>query len=641
MNSPAIIRQRRDSASAWTSANPILHSGQLGFELDTRKLKIGNGTDTWNNLPYVGTPLDATYLVKDANGDLTAERVVGNSTSVTANWDTAGAVSFERAAFTGDVTAAANSNTLTIANSAVTFSKLQKSVAAGLSVIGRNTNSIGDFGEIAAANDGEVLRLSGTTLGFGTIATAGIANSAVTLAKIENLAATTVIGNATGAAAVPTAIAAGADHQVLRRSGTTLGFGTIATAGIANSAVTLAKIENLAANTIIGNATGAAAAPTAIAAGTDHQVLRRSGTTLGFGTIATEGITNSAVTYAKIQNVSATSRLLGRTSAGAGVVEEISLGNGLTFSSGNLVFSAGTANQVLFNNSSTVPSGDAKLTFNPAADTLTLGTAIGGIPKLASSNTTFNILPTTVTALTVGDLASIEFGKSITTARNYDFGNSGATHATVRVYGGATITGAIRVGASNSGNIQDSAGTNKISFTSTDTTISGTGGITLTGNTIKSSTNTAITLSGTNVTVGGNLTVTGNNINSNTATAVTLLENDATISGHITSNEGYRLGASAVNAQTGTTYTLALADNGRIVTCNNAAAITVTVPTGLPANFTCTVVALGTGKVTLSQNSTTLNWYGGTGNVTIAGQYGAATLLKYTGEVFHVSGTLQ
>jgi hypothetical protein len=41
------------------------------------------------------------------------------------------------------------------------------------------------------------------------------------------------------------------------------------------------------------------------------------------GTVTTAKIANSAVTYAKLQNVSATDRLLGRSSAGAGVVEEI------------------------------------------------------------------------------------------------------------------------------------------------------------------------------------------------------------------------------------------------------------------------------------------------------------------------------
>ena len=34
--------------------NPTLAEGEPGFELDTGKLKIGNGTTAWNDLAYFG-----------------------------------------------------------------------------------------------------------------------------------------------------------------------------------------------------------------------------------------------------------------------------------------------------------------------------------------------------------------------------------------------------------------------------------------------------------------------------------------------------------------------------------------------------------------------------------------------------------
>ena len=55
--------------------------------------------------------------------------------------------------------------------------------SAALSVIGRSSSTSGNPADIVAGTDGHVLRLSGTTLGFGTVATAGIANGAVTPAK--------------------------------------------------------------------------------------------------------------------------------------------------------------------------------------------------------------------------------------------------------------------------------------------------------------------------------------------------------------------------------------------------------------------------------------------------------------------------
>lgn len=48
---------RRDTASNWASANPTLKQGEPGFEIDTGKLKIGNGTTPWNALPYQGAPI--------------------------------------------------------------------------------------------------------------------------------------------------------------------------------------------------------------------------------------------------------------------------------------------------------------------------------------------------------------------------------------------------------------------------------------------------------------------------------------------------------------------------------------------------------------------------------------------------------
>ena len=47
------IQLRRGDAADWTSANPLLAEGELGIELDTIKIKIGNGIDNWNALAYV------------------------------------------------------------------------------------------------------------------------------------------------------------------------------------------------------------------------------------------------------------------------------------------------------------------------------------------------------------------------------------------------------------------------------------------------------------------------------------------------------------------------------------------------------------------------------------------------------------
>jgi len=46
------IQFRRDTAAAWTAANPVLAAGELGLETDTTYYKIGDGTTAWTSLAY-------------------------------------------------------------------------------------------------------------------------------------------------------------------------------------------------------------------------------------------------------------------------------------------------------------------------------------------------------------------------------------------------------------------------------------------------------------------------------------------------------------------------------------------------------------------------------------------------------------
>ncbi len=47
------IQIRRDTKAKWADLNPILAAGEMGFEIDNNRLKIGNGITAWNSLPYV------------------------------------------------------------------------------------------------------------------------------------------------------------------------------------------------------------------------------------------------------------------------------------------------------------------------------------------------------------------------------------------------------------------------------------------------------------------------------------------------------------------------------------------------------------------------------------------------------------
>lgn len=64
------IQLKRTTASAWTSLNPTLDVGEIGFETDTKKFKIGDGSTVWTSLPYSITANLASGTLNDL-GDVT------------------------------------------------------------------------------------------------------------------------------------------------------------------------------------------------------------------------------------------------------------------------------------------------------------------------------------------------------------------------------------------------------------------------------------------------------------------------------------------------------------------------------------------------------------------------------------------
>jgi len=46
------IQLRRDTELNWFNVNPILAQGELGIELETARIKIGDGVTFWRELEY-------------------------------------------------------------------------------------------------------------------------------------------------------------------------------------------------------------------------------------------------------------------------------------------------------------------------------------------------------------------------------------------------------------------------------------------------------------------------------------------------------------------------------------------------------------------------------------------------------------
>jgi len=412
-----------------------------------------------------GAPTDADYLVRTANGSLSAERVVTDTATIAFDWATAGQ-------------ARANIVTNSVGNT-------QLRQGGALSLIGRSANSAGNVADIAAtAASGAVLRESGSTIGFGTIATAGIADSAVTYAKFQNVSATDrLLGRSTAGAGVVeevtctafgrsliddvdagtarttlglaigtnvqafasqlsdlagttrtkgniiaangtawTTVGVGTDGQFLQADSasgagvrwaaatgggapTTVDYlvrtadaglsaervvtdsatvswdwatGGVVTANIVANGIGNTQLRQGGALSVVGrsaNSTGNLGDIAATAA--SGAVLRESGSTIGFGTIATAGIADGAVTLAKMANINQY-QILARSTALAGAPEALT-------SSANIFTFLGSATNAAARTNLGVAIGtdvqaySARLTdaaaITPAKGTILVGTA--------------------------------------------------------------------------------------------------------------------------------------------------------------------------------------------------------------------------------------------------------------------------
>jgi hypothetical protein len=102
-------------------------------------------------------------------------------------------------------------------------------------------------------------------------------------------------------------------------------------------------------------------------------------------------------------------------------------------------------------------------------------------------------------------------------------------------------------------------------------------------------------------------------------------------------------GIAAINAQTGTTYTLVAGDLNDLVTLNNAGAITLTVPPSVfSANDVINIAQIGAGQVTFAQGSgVTITSTGATASAPkLRAQYSTASVICTASNTFLVVGDI-
>jgi hypothetical protein len=99
----------------------------------------------------------------------------------------------------------------------------------------------------------------------------------------------------------------------------------------------------------------------------------------------------------------------------------------------------------------------------------------------------------------------------------------------------------------------------------------------------------------------------------------------------------------ALNAQTGTTYTTVLADDGKLVTCDNGSPIALTIPPSSSVNYgigtQINIMQLGAGVVTITAGVGVTFQSAGT-KVKTNGQYSVATCVKIATDTWVLVGNL-
>lgn len=127
------IQVRRGTASQWTSTNPVLASGEWGYETDTGKVKIGNGSSAWNSLGYTGA---------------------GTVTSITAGTGLSGGTITSSGTIAIDSTVVTLTGTQTLTNKTATGLVYTQTLLTPSFTTNAYTLVLGDQGDILLASNG-------------------------------------------------------------------------------------------------------------------------------------------------------------------------------------------------------------------------------------------------------------------------------------------------------------------------------------------------------------------------------------------------------------------------------------------------------------------------------------------------------
>ena len=221
-----------------------------------RNITIGSTTRSVNgSTTYSWSLTDiGAAATSHSHGNITSAGAIGSTASLPIITTTSGVLTTGSFGTSANTFCQGNDSRLSNARTPV-----GTSLTSGQIYVGSNLNTAA---AVALSGDATLSNSGVITIGNSKITTAKIVDSNVTLQKIQDIAGLSVLGNGTASTDALDVITGTAQYQVLQvvsNGALSLEWNTIATNSISNNAVTVAKIEQVAGRSILGrnaNTTG-------------------------------------------------------------------------------------------------------------------------------------------------------------------------------------------------------------------------------------------------------------------------------------------------------------------------------------------------------------------------------------------------